>query len=246
MRYIDLDKLIKTRKSSWGNPSDLWKDKKLKKDFKDYFHGKCWYCECDISGSDMPIDHFRPKNAVKKYGDFDYNDSIKNVGYYWLRNDPHNYRGSCTFSNSIRGEGGKGCYFPLEKGSAHLPIGATNTDIEKPLLLDPCVKEDVKLLSFLSAAPICSTKDINDQKRVDASVDLYNLNDPYIHNSRMRVWKEVMKTIDLYENQHIDRDACISYLKDYTDRSNPFSAAAIAAVISWDNEDIKSQLDLNL
>lgn len=246
MRYIDLDELIKKKQSGWGNPPDLWTDKVLKNDFREYFHSKCWYCECYLGGSDMPIDHFRPKNKVKKYKDFDYNDSIANVGYYWLRNEPRNYRGSCTYSNSLRGNGGKGCYFPLEKGSAHLPINNTNTDIEKPVLLDPCVKDDVKLLSFLGATPVCTTKDTDDKKRVDASVALYNLNDTGITNGRIWLWKQVIKTIGYYEENKISRDACIDYLKEYTDRKQPFSSVAIAAVVSWDNEDIKGQLDLNL
>lgn len=246
MRYIELDKLINKKKSRWGNPPDLWTDKTLKNDFRRYFYGKCWYCECDISGSDMPIEHFRPKNKVIKYKEFDYNDSISDVGYYWLRNEPHNYRGSCTFSNSRRGKGGKGCFFPLKNGSDHLPENDTNTDIEKPILLDPCVKEDVKLLTFLGSTPVCSTTDKDDKDRVDASIELYNLNDPYISNSRTRLWKLVIKTIENYNNGYITKDACIDYLKEYTSREQPFSSVAIAAVASWDDDDIKAHLDLNL
>ena len=246
MRYIDLDKLIKDKQAGWGSANDLWTGKIIKKDFREYFFGKCWYCECDIAGSDMPIDHFRPKKKIAPYMNYNYNKLIASTGYYWLKDDPKNYRASCTYSNSKRGNGGKGCFFPLTDSSGYLPAGDKNTNIEEPMLLDPCVKEDVELLTFVSSMPVCSSSNVDDKKRVNASVEIYNLNDGCIKRSRMRTWKQTMDTIDDYEKGNINEYACVKRLKEYISRNYPYSAAAIAAVISWDNEDIKRQLDLEL
>ncbi len=46
--------------------------------------------------------YFRPKGAVIQYKEYNYNKALEKCGYYWLKDDPHNYRGSCTYSNSLR------------------------------------------------------------------------------------------------------------------------------------------------
>lgn len=63
MRYIDTTALL-AKQSSWGKPAELWRDPALRKDFKDFFHKKCWYSEARIAMSDVHIDHFRPKAKV--------------------------------------------------------------------------------------------------------------------------------------------------------------------------------------
>lgn len=246
MRYIDLEKLINSKRSRWGNANDLWTGEKIKEDFRNYFGGKCWYCECDIAGSDMPIDHFRPKNEVRQYMSYNYNRKIANNGYYWLKDIPENYRGSCTYSNSRRGAGGKECFFPLKDTSGYMAVGDTDTSVEEPMLLDPCVKDDVKLLTFVSALPACSTNNEEDEKRVNASIELYNLNDGYIMHRRKQIWDDAMDAIDDYERGGSTETVCIKRLNKLIDRDKPYSSTAIAAVLSWDNEDIKKQLDLEL
>lgn len=246
MRYINLDELIKNKQSRWGHANDLWKGEKIKKDFKNYFNCKCWYCESVMAGSDKPIDHFRPKSRVDRYKNYNYNKNIANTGYSWLKDDPKNYRCSCTYSNRKTGNGGKGCYFPLSDNSGYLASGSVDTSIEQPMLLDPCVKSDVKLLTFVSALPACSTDNDYDKKRVNVSIELYNLNDGDIKACRLRIWNQVMDDIEDYENGNMNEVACIRKLKGYISRDNPYSAAAIAAVLSWNNEDIKGKLDLEL
>src|SRR6266496_5376859 len=55
---------------------------------------KCWYCESLELRSDQPVDHFRPKGAVR--------GTKAASGYWWLAFDWKNYRLSCTFCNSRR------------------------------------------------------------------------------------------------------------------------------------------------
>lgn len=112
MRYIKIEDLLVFR-SRWGQGDTLWKNSVLKKDFRDFFHNKCWYTEVLLVGQDVHIDHFRPKAAVKPFENFKYNHLIQDKGYYWLANDPSNYRACCIYANRKTGGGGKGNYFPL-------------------------------------------------------------------------------------------------------------------------------------
>lgn len=83
MRYIKIEDLLVFR-SRWGQGDTLWKNSVLKKDFRDFFHNKCWYTEVPLVGQDVHIDHFRPKAAVKPFENFKYNHLIQDEGYYWL------------------------------------------------------------------------------------------------------------------------------------------------------------------
>lgn len=83
MRYIKIEDLLVFR-SRWGQGDTLWKNSVLKKDFRDFFHNKCWYTEVPLVGQDVHIDHFRPKAEVKPFENFKYNHLIQDKGYYWL------------------------------------------------------------------------------------------------------------------------------------------------------------------
>lgn len=83
MRYVDTTELL-LKRDQWGNGAELWKDDRLKKDFKECFCGKCWYSEVLLIGQDVHIDHFRPKGEVKAYGQFSFNEPLRATGYAWL------------------------------------------------------------------------------------------------------------------------------------------------------------------
>ena len=76
MRYIKIEDLLKIR-SRWGQGNELWKNRVLKEDFRNFFYNKCWYTEVPLIGQDVHIDHFRPKAAVKPFKHFKYNHLIK-------------------------------------------------------------------------------------------------------------------------------------------------------------------------
>lgn len=243
MRYIDTAELL-AKRANWGTSSDLWKSRALKKDFREFFFGKCWYTETDLTGSDVHIDHFRPKGRIDPYQHFTYNVPLKDTGYDWLRDDPKNYRACCVFANRRTGAGGKGCYFPLQPGSPLLT--RYGRAAEKPLLLDPCNRDDVRIISFFGADVICASARAEDEERVDATKVIYNLIDPFIADGRSRVWEDVSKTIAEYEVREITLAACVRRLSDAVSPKAPYSACAIACVNSLASDRIKRELDLVL
>lgn len=243
MRFIDLDKLLRKR-YRWGNRKELWKNKNLQKDFRDASLKKCWYTEVQLIGQDVHIDHFRPKKAVMPFEAYKYNEPLESTGYYWLINDPKNYRASCIYANRITGEGGKGNYFPLADES---PLMTENgEEHEVPLLLDPCKKEDVAQISFMGNRVVSISTDGFNLTRVRVSETIYNLKDSYIAAERAKIWMNVEKVLAEYQSGEIGRASCLRQLKNAVAREAPFSACAIACVNSLAPEEIKEELDLEL
>lgn len=243
MRYIDLTTLLRKR-YRWGHRKELWKNKALQTDFRVFGHNKCWYTEVQLIGQDAPVDHLRPKAEIKPFEDYNYNRPLATQGYYWLKNEPNNYRLSCTYANRKTGEGGKGCYFPLADGSEYLTENGQEHEI--PLLLDPCNEHDVNLISFLGNQVVAATSDAFEKVRVKVSIDIYNLKDPYIKAERGKVWNEVEKTLEEYEEEEISRNACLRRLHALVNRESRFSACAIACINSLAPDEIKEELDLIL
>lgn len=243
MRYINLTELL-AKRENWGNSAELWKNKQLKEDFRDYFHNKCWYTEVLLIGQDAPIDHFRPKAAVKQFEEYNYNRSLSTSGYYWLKNDPRNYRVCCVYANRKTGQGGKGNFFPLSPESPFLTEHGEECEI--PLLLDPGNQEDATLITFMGNQVIAaSVKDL-DKMRVKVTEVIYNMVDPYIKAERGKIWENVAKILEEYESGDISRSVCIRQLKDSVSREAPFSACAIACVNSLASDEIKQELDLTI
>ena len=243
MRYIDLEPLLRKR-PRWGQRRELWKNSNLQQDFRDYFYNKCWYTEVILIGQDAHIDHFRPKAKVIQFETYKYNQPLSDIGYHWLKNDPSNYRVCCVYANRITGEGGKGCYFPLSNRSPLLTEGGG--ELEEPLLLDPCKREDVKLLSFMGNNVFAASTNPDEQQRVAVSNRIYNLSDPYIMVERAKVWNGVEKTLEEYLTGEIDRNSCLRRLQSAVSRDAQFSACAIACVNSLAPDEIKDELDLSL
>lgn len=247
MRYIEINGLLKNR-ARWGHRAELWKNPKLKDDFRNWFYNKCWYTESKLAGSDAPIDHFRPKAAVRRYGKYDYNEPLKDCGYSWLKNDPSNYRVSCTYANRVTGtgkeQGGKGMYFPLCPNSPRLT--ENGTEEEKPLLLDPCKKEDVCLLSFFGSQAFPLAVEGLDRERAEVSIKLYNLNDSFIKTERVKVWDDTQRTLERYNAGKITREICLEDLKSYISRDRCYSACAIACINALAPDELKKDLDLTL
>lgn len=243
MRYIDIEPLLKKR-SKWGHGKELWKNKTLQTDFRNYFYNKCWYTEVLLLGQDAPIDHFRPKGEIKRFKSYRFNQPLGKCGYFWLKNDPRNYRLCCTYANRITGEGGKGCFFPLRDGSPFLT--ESGDELEEPLLIDPCKRGDVALITFMGNNVVAASEDKYDQLRVEVSRKIYNLTDPYIMAERSKVWAGVEKTLAEYQSGDISRRSCIGQLKDAISRERPFSACAIACVNSLAPEEIKTELEPDL
>lgn len=117
---------------------------------------------------------------------------------------------------------------------------------ENALILDPCVKEDVNLISFEGNRVIStSTKEI-DIIRVSVTRRIFNLDDTFIKAERGKVWDGVEKTLSEYSAGDITEKVCLRILSDYIASDALFSACAIACVNSLAPDYIKEKLDLTL
>lgn len=243
MRYINLEELLRKR-NRWGNSAELWKNRTLKSDFREYFFDKCWYSETPFMGQDVNIDHFRPKAEVEQYKNYRYNEPIKNVGYHWLKNSPENYRASCVVSNRVTGGGGKGNYFPLKENSPYLTEGGCED--EQTMLIDPCVQEDVNKITFMGNKVLAASNDAEDKERVKVTEKIYNLSSPSIKPYRAKVWEDVAKILKELEANPTNEAYFLQKLQDAVSKNAPFSACAIACVNSLAPDYIKEKLDLTL
>jgi len=165
---------------------------------------KCWYCEAEEIRSDMPIDHFRPKNEVK--------EEAPNDGYWWLAFDWQNYRCACTFCNSRRvfdkTEGGKACLFPLENPEqrAITPADIDKLQDERPNFLDPYNIDDEKLLWFDNDGIPMATPNADDAQiqKVGNSIEIFHLHESRIVRARNKVRIEIEKRVKkLRENNDV-------------------------------------------
>ena len=156
-----------------------------------YYGDKCWYSECDLTGSFGDIDHFRPKNkSTDEYG-----KTILADGYWWLAYDYLNYRLSCEKSNRSFGDGGKNDRFPLKEGTVPATQGNSN-DI--PILLDPCVKNEVNLIDCDESGKIKAlSTDSYEKYRVEISEKTYNWND--FNNARKTVRCKCRLALEQFE-----------------------------------------------
>jgi hypothetical protein len=159
---LDLSK-VSDRKRLYDKKEDLWNNDtvQLKENFfeSDFIIGsKCWFSEVDSEGAELEIEHFRPKNEINpldyvKKGIISnelwlFLDKIKdcqvnrNEGYYWLTYDWTNYKLSCRITNNRKGN-----YFPLLPNS--IPATQYGEEVnEKPVLLNPCIKDEAELIIF--------------------------------------------------------------------------------------------------
>lgn len=224
MRHIDLskltfpdgwkDKAIDAKKDSKNNISEINKRSNIwsaiKFNLEKLSYNKCWYCECEQIRSDNAVDHFRPKGRVS-------NTEPKHTGYTWLAFDYENYRYACTYCNSKRKNSdtdeteGKGDDFPLIDESQRAYKESDNIKKEKPILLDPCKINDVKLLNFTFDGRPCPKKGLDETKlkRVTESIKIYHLDNPKLNNKRNNLALEIKQKVDeiidfLDENPNIE------------------------------------------
>lgn len=219
MRWICKDDIKECLTQAWRDKADAAKvkllaaadteerKKILKRDsssnvWRDYYEllpeslkKKCWYCEAADIRSDMPIDHFRPKNEVE--------EESGHEGYWWLAFDWENYRCACTFCNSRRNfeetQGGKTCKFPLcnPESRAFSPDDEVLLQQELPDFLDPFNPDDEKLLWFDNdGIPIPKPDSTVEQERkVNNSIDIFHLHETNIVRARNNIRIEVIELV---------------------------------------------------
>lgn len=143
----------------------VYQGKSIKSKLTEMFHGKCAYCESEITSITYgDIEHFRPKSAYKNNieGDYVY------PGYYWLASDWINLLLACERCNRTH----KGSIFPLASGTNRKTRHDINID-EQPLLIDPTIIDPKEFISFTDTGLIIFLD--GEGNRGDSSIKIYGL-----------------------------------------------------------------------
>jgi hypothetical protein len=171
--------------------SDIWRA------FKAYLsamsYGKCWYSECPEVQSFLDVDHYRPKLEAKRSG------GECDPGYDWLAFSWDNFRLAAQRSNrrstnEVTGEiEGKGSWFPLLDGSPKASWGHRCESNELPMLLDPTLRQDVRLVEVNAEGRMSPSRYCigSARTRVDRSIEIYGLNLPRLTDARKLIMRDV-------------------------------------------------------
>ena len=232
--------------------SEMWRV--IKPDLKKLFYKKCWYTESPQQGTDVDIDHFRPKNRVKELIGSD----APHYGYWWLAFELTNFRYSCIVANRRRTDietgntGGKADYFPVKNEDKRARTPNCDLSEERHILLDPCKTSDVRLLTFNEngeAMPRHS-KEVHPYLflRADKSINYYHLNHDDFVKARIELRKELeelrthaAKFNKKLEANDADHEAAwektISDIRKMVGEKAPYSSFCKAYLDSYRNEE---------
>jgi hypothetical protein len=196
---------------------------------------KCWFSEAILQQGEGHIEHYRPKKRLA---------GAVHDGYAWRTFDWRNLRLAHATVNLRRTDyltgkkAGKGSYFPLQNPTTRANNAAGEVN-EIPLLLDPVVPTDTRLLYFdeASGAPRPRYKKEQNEwlhERADKSIDFYHLDEGTWNKERADLMGEVRKLCNQLEvlavavprdeasyNQKIDE--IVAYI-------NPFAAFSSACL----------------
>ncbi|HEX5357804.1 MAG TPA: hypothetical protein VFW93_16490 [Aquabacterium sp.] len=144
----ELDQIAEpdARKAYIEKRARLWR--RFARYLKQMSYGKCWYSESDCVQSFADVDHFRPKKAAKR------SEGETDDGYPWLAFSWENFRYAAQRSNQLNTDEdleetvGKGAWFPLMPGSKKACWDDRCDADERPVILDPASKADVKLVAI--------------------------------------------------------------------------------------------------
>ncbi|WP_395750123.1 hypothetical protein [Prosthecobacter sp.] len=199
---------------------------------------KCWFSEAILQQGEGQIEHFRPKKRLT---------GAAHGGYPWRTFDWRNLRLAHSTVNLRRTDyltgkkAGKGSYFPLQV-AANRAHNAAEEANETPLLLDPAVPSDTRLLCFdeASGAPSPRYNRGDNQwlhERADKSIDYYHLDEGTWNKQRADLMAEVRAHCNQLEdiaiavprdevayNQKIDD--IVAYIGPFA----PFSSACLQVV----------------
>lgn len=205
-------------------------------------HAKCWYSEASIQESEGQVEHYRPKRRLHGAG---------HDGYWWRALDWENLRLAHPTVNRRKTDYltgkrvGKGSYFPVRDEARRANNRAAEAN-EEPVLLDPVVAADTRLVCFSedSGAPRPRyTKEQNEwlHRRAEESIDYYHLDEGTWNAKRADLMAAVRKLCDqleeLYVTQPRDPAAYEQKIDEILAHISPFSefSAACLQVVSERN-----------
>lgn len=237
---------------------DLWKE--VKPELAKLFNFKCWYTESPQQGTDVDVDHYRPKKRVQETESTD----TPHPGYWWLAFKLENYRYSCIVANRRRKDtesgvvGGKVDHFPLINEAQRARTPLCDLDAEQPVLLDPTKASDVALITFKNDGEAMPSRPEHMQRqhfRASESIKYYNLNHSDFVRCRIELrdeMDELIKGAKRYFNKLESGDAdndlayeqSISKLRKMRSIKSPFSSFCLAYLDQFRHkEDYEGMLD---
>jgi hypothetical protein len=210
-------------------------------------YGKCWYSESKDAHSFPDVDHFRPKKNAKRA------EHEADAGYPWLAFSWDNFRYSSQRANRLSTHEvseetvGKGDWFPLLPRSKRATWEDRCINDERPVLLDPTVLADVRLIEVKASGLMGPTRLCLGQAqrdRVTSSIKLLGLDLPGIVEARQAAMRAATLLIEDMEGavvaadkagehayliaENLPIEAKFSRLQDMTRPQRPFTAAVRA------------------
>jgi hypothetical protein len=161
---------------------------------------KCWYSEASLQEPEGQVEHYRPKRRLT---------GAAHGGYWWRAFDWRNFRLAHPTVNRRKTDYlsgkrvGKGSYFPLRDEATRANNLAEEVR-EEPVLLDPVVPADTRLICFSeeSGAPRPTyTKERNEwlHRRAEESIEYYHLDEGSWNAKRADLMAEVRKLCEQLE-----------------------------------------------
>ena len=182
---------------------------------------KCWYTEVKLTGAPLVVDHYRPVSE-----------------YWWQAFDAENYRLACPWANSLKynelynRNGGKGDNFPLQPPNQRAKR-KSQLDNEAPVLLDPCKKDDCKLLAFDTVGrPVLHPDfagDVIAKHRIEESNILLNIDLKEFNSEREQLCLAIAADVRIHEGLPADspeRVVIRTRLREKLGAKAPYSTAA--------------------
>ena len=201
-------------------------------------HAKCWYSEASLQQCEGHVEHYRPKKRLSGTG---------HDGYWWRAFDWENLRLAHPTVNRRKTDYltgkhvGKGSYFPLHAEAKRAKNRAEEVN-EEPVLLDPIVPMDTRLICFSkeSGAPCARYSKDQDawlHRRAEESIDYYHLNEGTWNAKRADLMAIVQKLCEQLESlafqnprdevtYHRKIDEIIFYINPFAE----FSSACLQVV----------------
>ncbi|TPK59702.1 hypothetical protein FJ930_29125 [Mesorhizobium sp. B2-4-15] len=243
---------IATRQKILGDANNrIWAELKL--ELRKLSQGKCWYTEALQAGTDVDVDHYRPKGRVAEL----IAAEPPHPGYWWLAYDPSNYRFSCIVANRRRQDveagrtGGKADHFPIQHEVDRAYVENVDYSAEKPLLIDPCVAHEPDLITFKEdgeAMPRFSADQDYKHRKAAKSIELYSINHSDFVKARLelrdrieKLKKDAKRFFAKLETGDADHESgyasTIAELARLRSASAPFSAFCAATIEPSSHED---------
>lgn len=215
-------------------------------------NGKCWYTESPQTGTDVDVDHFRPKRRVaERMGEDD-----GHPGYWWLAYELHNYRYSCIYANRLRRDleaeavGGKADRFPIDDEAVRAMTPDADWKAEKTLLIDPCKADEVALITFKPDGEAMARHPEDETykfKKANLSIKYYNLNHSDFRKARTAL-RDQIENLRIEAKRFYDRledgdadhqtaySGAITKLRKMRAPDSPYSAFCVAITDAYRSE----------